>query len=63
MEDIRIPLIAVEQIAHVIQVTPHERVSERTVEQTVDVPATMERMTLGVPQAQHLRRVVHVQIS
>ena len=32
-------------------------------EHTIDVPATMERMTLGVPQTQRLRRVVHVAVG
>ena len=37
--------------------------SERIVKQTVDVPATMERMTPGVPQIQRLRRVVQVAVG
>ena len=42
---------------------PQEPGSERTVDQTVDVPATIERMTPGVPQNQRLRRVVHVAVG
>ena len=41
-EDIRIPLIAVEQTGEVIQVIPQARVLERTVEQIKDVPVIAE---------------------
>ena len=43
--DIPVPQIMLEQVAEVIQVIPQEPGSERTAEQTVDVPATTERMT------------------
>ena len=36
--DIPVPQVMLEQVAEVIQVIPQEPVSERTVEQTVDVP-------------------------
>ena len=61
--DIPVPQIVLEQVAEVIQVIPQEPGSERTVEQTVEVPATIERMTLGVPQTPCLRRVVHVAVG
>ena len=61
--DILVPQIMSEQFAEVIQVIPQEPGSERSVEQAVDVPATIERMTPGVPQTQRLRRVVHVAVE
>ena len=61
--DILVPQIVLEQVAEVIRVIPQEPGSERIVEQTIDVPTTMERMTLGVPQTQRLRRVVHVAVG
>ena len=49
--DIPVPQIVLEQVAEVIQVIPQQPGSERTVEQIADVPATIERMTPGVPDA------------
>ena len=49
--DIPVPQVMLEQqVAEVIQVIPRELISERTVEQTVDVPlAQCIDMMIGVP--------------
>ena len=43
--DIPVPQIVLEQIAEVIKASPQEPVSERNVEQTVDVPVFTEQLT------------------
>ena len=44
------PQIVVEQIVDVVKVIPQEWVSERTVEQIVDVPVITEQLTREAPQ-------------
>ena len=62
------PQIMLEPVAEVIQVIPQEPISERTVEQTVDVPlAQCVDMIVDVPvvkrrQSQYPQREVHVPV-
>ena len=67
--DIPVPQIVLEQVAEVIQLIPQEPISERTVEQAVDVPLVrcIDRI-VDVPvvkrcQSQYSRRAAHMPVA